>query len=69
MFLKIKNTRINLNKIVYYRYRVKTEYTKPVLIISYDGTYENEDTFVFETDQEVSEIIEILDKTLGGEQL
>lgn len=64
MFLQIKNTRINLDKISYYYYKNQTEYTKFTLFISFDGNPENEDIYTFENEKEGLELVERLDKML-----
>lgn len=59
MFIKLRNTRININNICSYRPESSTSYNNFVLWICF-GT--DEQPFCFRTEQELNTIVEKLDK-------
>ena len=64
MFLKIKNTRLNVDKISYYYYKPQTQYTKFTLFISLDGDPEHEDIYTYDDEKEGQILLEKLDRLL-----
>lgn len=59
MFIKLRNTRININNICSYRLESSIAYERFVLWICFGS---DEQAFCFRTEQELNKIVEKLDK-------